>query len=285
MSSPAAKKIAVLFTTLAGSGRAALLAQKIAARLQQAQTAYTLYDTQWPAHFEGYTDIYIAGGDGTLNFFINKYRQMTLPLIVFKGGTGNDFHWMLYGAMDFEAQWTFAIEAAPRPIDIGRCNDRYFMNEAGIGFEGSITRALTGKKKRPGKASFLITILKKILHYRCAYYTIEADGKKWEGKKLLIDICNGSRAGGGFMISPLSKADDGFLNLVIAGELNPWKRLRYLPVMEKGKHLELDFIDHQYIKKIRILGNHSIQYHLDGEYQQAEALDIEVLHGHFFFRF
>lgn len=104
-----------------------------------------------------------------------------------------------------------ALQGTPKPIDIGKCNDRYFINGAGIGFEGEVARALTGKKKLPGKTSFFITILKKIFGYRCKEYTIQSGEYNSTGKKLLIDISNGRRAGVVFILLPKHGPMTGFL--------------------------------------------------------------------------
>ncbi len=101
----------------------------------------------------------------------------------------------------------------------------------------------------------------------------------------MVDISNGSRAGGGFHVAPEAKADDGLFDVIIAGDLSRVQRLRYLPVIEKGKHLHLPFIEHFRTRQIIIESNDLIQYHLDGEYYEAKKLTIDILPAAFKFRF
>jgi YegS/Rv2252/BmrU family lipid kinase len=279
------KKIAILCNPLAGVGKAVTVARQIANELAAQQISHQLIIENWPAAFPGFTDVWIAGGDGTLNYFINQYPDIRLPLAIFKGGTGNDFHWLLYGNKTPEEQLQFVLNQTPKTVDIGKCNDRYFINGAGIGFEGEVARALTGKKKLPGKTSFFITILKKIVGYRCQDYTIQSAEYNSRGKKLLVDISNGRRAGGGFHIAPEARADDGFFDVVIASPLTVLQRLRYLPVIEKGKHLQLKIITHFHTQKIRIESPSLVQYHLDGEYYTADKIEIEMLPAKLLFRY
>jgi YegS/Rv2252/BmrU family lipid kinase len=279
------KNIAIVSNTLAGAGRAVMLAETIAKKLTSKNIVHTIFKEAWPDHFENFTDIFIVGGDGTLNYFINQYPGIKLPLVIFKGGTGNDFHWLLYGHKTLEEQLETALSEDPKPIDLGKCNGLYFINGAGIGFEGEIANALTGKKKQPGKTSFLITILKKIVTYRSKIYFLKSGEHKSAGKKLLVDISNGQRAGGGFHIAPQAEADDGLFDVVIVDALSPLQRLRYLPVIEKGKHLHLSFIHHFRTERITIESNELIQYHLDGEYDEAQKLEIEISPGALNFRF
>ena len=149
-----------------------------------------------------------------------------------------------------------------------------------------MARSLTGKKKRAGKASFMAMILRKIFSYRSTSYRIIVDDKIISAKKyLIIDVCNGCRAGGGFYIAPQAKADDGLFDVVLIDALHTLKRLRWLPVIEKGKHLGLPFIHHSKAKKIIIESSSIIQSHLDGEYYPSSKLEIDLLPGKLLFRY
>lgn len=279
------RNIAIVCNPIAGSGRSIVIAKQVQIFLKEKAVSYQLFIEGWPVSFQNFSDVWIVGGDGTLNYFINQYPDIHLPLVIFNGGTGNDFHWLLYGSKTFGEQLEIALNAKPKPVDAGKCNERYFINGVGVGFEGEVAKALTGKKKFSGKTSFLLMILKKVFSYRSKHYTIRSDKKTITGKKLLIDISNGRRAGGGFHIAPVAEANDGLLDVVIADSLNPLKRLRYLPVIEKGKHLRLSFICHFTTNKIDVVSDSIIQYHLDGEYFEATQLNVEIKAGQFLFRY
>jgi diacylglycerol kinase (ATP) len=276
MPEASSKNIAIVCNALAGAGKAVPLAEKIAAALSQKNIAYTFFNNNWPEGFNDFTIVFIVGGDGTLNYFVNHYPDIKTPLVIFNGGTGNDFHWLLYGNKTFDEQLQTALAQNARPVDLGKCNDRYFINGVGIGFEGAVAKALLGKKKLGGKASFMITILKNILTYRSKQYFIKSAEQEFTGKRFVVDITNGRRAGGGFHIAPEAKADDGLFDIVIADVLSPLQRLRYLPAIEKGKHLNLFFIHHFRTKKIIVESDEAMQYHLDGEYFEASKLNIEI---------
>ncbi len=283
---PALKRnIAILCNVLAGSGRARGIAESISGELQRMDISHIVFTQNWPNQFGDMTDVFIVGGDGTVNYFINKYPGIRLPLVVFSGGTGNDFHWCLYGNLEWKEQLQTVLKRKSQPVDAGKCNDRYFINGIGVGFEGEVVKALSGKKKRPGKASFLMTTLKKIITYRSRNYVIKSGEFGFAGKKLLIDVSNGRRAGGGFHITPIAEVNDGLFDIVIAEALISIQRLRFLPVIEKGKHLHLPFIHYFRAKRIYIESEQLIQFHLDGEYGEASKLDIEILPGRLNFRY
>lgn len=279
------KNIAILCNPLAGNGRAVELAEKILLELTDKNISHKLFKKQWPIYLINFTDIFIVGGDGTLNYFINQYPDIRIPLTVFNGGTGNDFYWLLYGDKTFEEQLNFVLTTQPKPVDIGKCNTRFFINGVGIGFDGAVAKSLTNKKKRPGKTSFLIAILKKIFYYRSKFYKIVSAEKKNSGKKLLIGVANGRRAGGGFHIAPQASAEDGLFDVILVDAISPFKRLKYLPVIEKGKHLGLPFIQYFKTKKILIASNDLMDIHLDGEYYSDDKVMIEILPGKLLFRY
>ena len=182
-----------------------------------------------------------------------------------------------------ETQINFVLQSKPKPIDAGKCNERYFLNGVGIGFEGAVVKNLIGVKKFGGKTSFMMAILRQIFFYKEQSYTIKCEEKIIENKFLMISIANGTRYGGGFYVAPLAKADDGLLDANLVQPLSVLKRLRYLPVIEKGKHLSKYFIEYFNTKKITIASNQIIQAHLDGEYLEAPELQIEILPAQFNF--
>ena len=281
----AAKNIAIACNSLAGAGRAIKLAQKISDELSKKQITYSVFKENWPENFNGFTDAWIIGGDGTLNYFINQYPDIKIPLTIFNGGTGNDVHWLLYGNKSFAEQLELVLTAVAKPIDAGRCNEKLFINGVGIGFEGAIAERVAGKKKKPGKTSFLIAILKKIFFYHSKSYSIRSEEITEQGKYLMISVSNGRRAGGGFHIAPIAKADDGLLDVTLINAISFVFRLRWLPVIEKGKHLHLSFISHFITQKIIIESEQAMQTHLDGEIYKSKKLEIEILPAQFLFRY
>ena len=283
---PTEKNISIVCNSLAGNGRAVAMAKRIASELRSRSIDHTLFIADWPGEFIRFTDVWIVGGDGTINFFFNKYPGIRLPLVVFNGGTGNDVHAVLYKSKTFEEQLEVALTANPKAIDAGKCNEKYFLNGVGIGFEGSVAKSLTGKrKKRSGKAAFMSTILQKVFFYTSKKYKAAANEYTMEGERLLISVMNGHRAGGGFHIAPSSAIDDGLLDVVIVDKLNPLRRLRWLPVIEKGKHLDLPFIKHFRTKRFIVTSEEPMDAHLDGEYYSAKRLEIELLPAKYLFRY
>jgi len=279
-------QIAIATNTLAGSGKAVKLAAKIQQILSAQNIASQIFtEKEWDKRLYSFDQVWITGGDGTINFFVNQYNDIKAPLCIFNGGTGNDFYALLYGKTTIEAQIAHVLTTAPKPIDAGKCNDRYFLNGVGIGFDGSVAKSLLGIHKFAGKTSYMLTILRHIFFYKERRYNIISSEKTITGKFMMISIANGTRYGGGFFVAPLAKADDGLFDVNLVKQLSPFKRLRYLPVIEKGKHLDMPFIDYYNTQKITVKSNQIMQSHLDGEYLESNQFVIEILPAHFNFIF
>ena len=277
-------QIAIATNTLAGSGKALKLADKIQQILQGKNIVSQIFtEKEWDKRLYHFDQVWITGGDGTVNYFVNQFNDIKVPLCIFNGGTGNDFYALLYGKTTVEAQIDLVLQKPPKIIDAGTCNDRYFLNGVGIGFEGAVAKSLQGVNKFGGKTSFMLSILKHILFYKEQQYTITSSEKTVSGNYLMISIANGTRYGGGFYVAPLAKADDGLFDTNLVQPLSALKRLRYLPVIEKGKHLDLPFIDHYNTRQITIKSNQMMQSHLDGEYLESNEFVIKVLPAHFNF--
>lgn len=277
------KHIALLCNPAAGNEKALRLTDSLAVLLAGMDIRHSVFTRVWPAAWDGITEIWIIGGDGTVNWFINRYPDITLPLSVYPGGTGNDLHWMLYGDLSPEKQAELVLEGNPRAIDAGICNGKLFINGVGIGFDGAIVKDLLGKKKLAGKASYLLSILKHIVVYQERPCRVQLPGETIAQDCFMISVANAKRYGGGFRVAPKASVTDGLLDVNIVGKIAAFSRIRYLPVIEKGEHLDLPFIHYRQTHRITISSASVLYAHVDGEYLGDKTFDIEVLPKRFSF--
>jgi len=160
------KNIAILINPKAGKGHSNRLATWMGEQLILRQMHYQVFDSQWPEEFDLFSDIWILGGDGTINYFINYYPDCKIPLALFKAGTGNDFAWKLYGDLTNHEIFDRVLSVTPRPVNIGKCNDLFYINSLGIGFDGEILRSMGTIRILGGHLGYLIAVLIKIFGFR-----------------------------------------------------------------------------------------------------------------------
>lgn len=278
-------KIALLVNPNAGKGKAIGISHSIKEILRGKNIRYDVYAEQWPNSFDGFTHIFLIGGDGTLNRFINDFPFLKIPISLFKGGSGNDFAWKLYGDLDHESYMEHALNGKPISVDAGICNGRYFINGVGIGFDGAVVRAMGHRKSiTAGHLSYLWTVLRTIFVYREIEVEILLKGIARRQKTFMISIANGSRYGGGFMVAPDAIINDGLFDIILIRAIHKLKRLFYLPLVEKGRHTNLPFVEVIRAEEIKIRSGQLINAHLDGELMEAKEFLIKLLPGQFFFR-
>jgi diacylglycerol kinase (ATP) len=277
------KHIALVCNPTPENEKALRITNSIEVLLSGMDIAHRVFVATWPAGFEEFTEVWIIGGDGTINHFINQYPTIQLPLVLFGGGSGNDFHWMLYKDKMPEQQVEQVLQGSPQSIDAGICNEKLFLNGVGIGFDGAIVHDLLGRKKLAGKASYLLSILKQIVGYHEKPCMLEMPDETIQRDCFMISVANGRRYGGGFHVAPRAVLTDGLLDVNIIGRISPIRRMRYLPVIEKGEHLGLDFIQYKQVSKVTIRSSVPVHAHIDGEYLCSDFFEMEVLPKRFSF--
>jgi YegS/Rv2252/BmrU family lipid kinase len=277
--------IALLVNSHSGKNKAVTIAQSVEKFLLQKQIHSITFIDTWPDQLDSFSDIWIFGGDGTLNYFVNHYPDCTVPLSIFPAGTGNDFAFILYGKMNALQQAEFILNATVRKVDAGSCNGLLFMNGVGLGFDGEVLKAMRQIRKIGGGLGYLLAVIKQVFFFEEMIFFSQGDYNHKNQKLLLFMVNNSSRTGGGFYVSPLSTVDDGLLDVVISKPLSIFKRLLHLSKIKTGKHLKLPFIEHHSVKNITVTTNRKCFGQLDGELIEGDRFEFAVLKDKFLFRY
>jgi diacylglycerol kinase (ATP) len=284
LTEPVNKYIGLFINPRAGKGKALKVAAAVQQRLRLENIPFIAFE-KWPVDFPAITEAWVIGGDGTLNYFINFYKAIAVPLVIFKGGTGNDFSWKLYGNSSVEHQLDCVLAASARPVDAGICNGKLYLNSIGIGFDGEVLRSMNAIRLLGGHLGYLWIVIRKIFSFKEYSFTIQLKDEELKGKYLLVAINNSSRTGGGFMVSPVASVTDGLLDMVLCRQLSIVKRLRALPLIEKGKHLYKPYITYQQHTAVTIICEKEVFAQSDGELICAKEFVLSVLPGKFLFKY
>ncbi len=278
------KSIAILYNSRAGKGKAIHVANRIKLKLSSLQYKFDSFEDVWPEDLKAYTDVWIIGGDGTLNYFINKYPDCDLPLVIFKGGTGNDFAWKLYGNKNLDDCFSIALDALPRKTDAGVCNGKYFVNGVGIGFDGEIVKSICREKAfLKGHLAYYAAVLRKVFFFRENELEVNTKDVNWRLPTFMLTVANGSRYGGGFLVAPDASVDDGLLDVILIPRISILQRLNLLPGAGKGKHLRIT--QNTRAQCVFVKADRKVSAHFDGEAMEADKFEINILPQRFLFRY
>lgn len=293
----AAETIHLFLNPTAGRGRAGGRQTRILALLQKAGVGVELHTTRAAGDMEsqvlssvdaGATRIIVAGGDGSVHEAVNGILRSrnSAALGVIPTGTGNDFAKACSISLNWEHATRLLVDRlvanqTARPIDVGKMNDRYFANGAGVGFDAKVTRTAQSIDLPIGDLVYLIAIFAAMLDgIETPRIKITADDYSWDGPLTLANISNGPWVGGMFYIAPMADNSDGQLELVIAKPITRLGILNLLPKLVKGTHLQEPVIVHRTVTKLTIQADRPIPSHLDGEVGPLQTdFELSVLPG------
>jgi diacylglycerol kinase (ATP) len=280
------RHFAIVCNPKSGKGKPLQLLPLVEKRMNESGCSFQTFSNELPASLAGFTDLIIMGGDGTINYTLNHFKKIEIPISLIRCGTGNDITQMLWGKQSFESTLNTALNGKLTPIDAGSCNNRIFLNGVGIGFDGWIVKNLLAKKLFTGKAAYYSTVISLLFFYHEQTVTIRWDGKAYTDSLFMFAAANGQTYGGGFRVAPKASLTDGLLEGIWVKKISLIKRLVYLPVLEKGKHLDkpLSFIHYQQSKQVTIESNIPLHAHLDGEHMMANHFEIKILPGYYTIR-
>lgn len=222
-------------------------------------------------------EVFVMGGDGTLNYIVNEIQGKSLPISIVSNGTGNDSVKSLHGELNFKKQVDIALNGKVQKFDLGICNGRYFVNGVGIGFDGQVVKEMVERGNKSGShMDYLLTVLRIVAGFKEKMLHFSMDGKSFEKKILLMTISNGTTFGGGFVINPFAKTNDGLLDICILNEISPIKRFWHLPKLKTGAHHKLKECEFHLAKNITIEATDQLVAHLDGEFIGHPPFDISI---------
>ena len=222
-------------------------------------------------------EVFVMGGDGTLNYVVKEVHSLDMPIAIVSNGTGNDSVKSLHGELDFKKQVEIAINGKLNSFDLGICNDRYFVNGVGIGFDGEVVKEMIRKGNKQGRhIDYLVTALKILAGFKEKNVHFSLDKNRFERKILLMTISNGTTFGGGFIINPFAKPDDGRLDICLINEISPIRRFKHVSKLKTGKHYKIKETEFHLAAHILIEETKELVAHLDGEYIGNPPYEISI---------
>ena len=296
------EKVKIILNPVADMGNAWRVAndlRPIIAEYGQADWSGTVYPTHATelarqAGEQGYDRIVAIGGDGTVHEVVNGVMQLPenrRPVLgVVPVGSGNDFAHSIGIPLQSDHAMDHALRAAPSPIDIGRITDEngrqeYFDNTLGIGFDAVVTIRSHKLPLLRGFIMYLTAVLQTIIvNHQPAHMVIKSEEEAWEQSTIMFTLCNGPREGGGFMVAPDAKNDDGLLHYVTIGKVSRAMMLRLVPEVMNGTHGRFKQVRMGACKKLSIISDKPLYIHADGEIYTSfgsnlSKVDFDILPG------
>ena len=103
---------------------------------------------------------------------------------------------------------------------------------------------------------------------------IETDTEKWEQGVIYLILCNGPREGGGFVVAPDAKIDDGILHYALIRDVSRPMMFRIVPEVMQGTHGRFKEVKMGTCQKFSLTANRPLYIHTDGEIFTGPGTDL-----------
>jgi diacylglycerol kinase (ATP) len=237
----------------------------------------------------GATLVIAVGGDGTLNEVVNGIAGRDVDLATIPLGTGMDFG-RTYGIpTKFEDAVRVALEGKPRTIDAGRVAyrtwggddaERWFANVGSVGMSGAVAQRANGMSKAlGGKATFFYALTRVFFEWENTDVTVRFDGEERHGKMHDVIVANGVWHGGGMMLAPDARPDDGAFDVIMIGDVGKVDFLTTAPKLYKGKHVGHPKIEVVRTARVEVDAAERLPIELEGEQVGTTPATFEVVPG------
>ncbi|OEO26325.1 lipid kinase YegS [Pseudomonas sp. J237] len=166
---------------------------------------------------DDYATLIAGGGDGTLRDVAEAMalQDTRVSLALLPLGTANDFCVAAGVPLNPHAALKL-LDKAPQRIDLGDLDGQLFLNMATGGFGSTVTANTPEDLKAAlGGAAYFLTGLSRFAEVHSAFGRFTGPDFEWQGEFLALGIGNGRQAGGGHVLCPKARIDDGLLDVCI----------------------------------------------------------------------
>jgi YegS/Rv2252/BmrU family lipid kinase len=224
-------------------------------------------------------DIVVAvGGDGTINEVASQLVNTNATLAIIPCGSGNGLARDLKISLHYKKAIQLINTLHTRKIDVGVCNQQYFISLAGIGFDAKVAYDFnTGKKRK--FSGYAWAILKDFYSSKDQYFEIELDNEKINGKYFFITVANCSQWGYNVKVAPTAKFDNGKFVINLCKKPSVFSILSFGIKVLTGKIDESKYVTLKTSNKVTLNSNSTFYYHIDGDAKGISyQLEINILH-------
>lgn len=214
--------------------------------------------------------VMIAGGDGTLNRFVNEIgaRELTREVGYLPAGSGNDFMTDV-GGEGKRAPVLLNDYIKDLPTVTVNGETRYFLNGVGYGIDGYCCEEGDRQREKSSKPVNYTAIAIKGLLFRFhpARATVTVDGVTHTYKKVwLAPTMNGRYYGGGMEVAPGQDrlSPERTVTTVVMHDSGKLKTLVVFPGIFKGEHIK-------HTEMVEVLTGHDVTV----EFDRPTALQID----------
>ncbi|MEH6940596.1 diacylglycerol kinase [Bacillus sp. JJ722] len=231
-----------------------------------------------------YDVVIAAGGDGTIYEVVNGLAdaEHRPKLGIIPVGTTNDFARAIHVPRSVNAAVDIITAGNTMPIDVGKMNEKYFINIAGGGRLTELTYEVPSKLKTMlGQLAYYLKGIEMLPSLKATDVKIEYDGKLFEGEVMLFLVANTNSVGGFERLAPDASLNDGMFTLLILKKTNLAEFIRIASLALRGEHTKDPSVIYVKANRIKVTPKEKMQLNLDGEYGGIAPAEFVNMYRHF----
>ena len=229
---------------------------------------------------DGATTLVACGGDGTWGNVANAIIKAgsKARLCIVASGTGNDFAKTLdIPANDIDQMAKLAVSGPDLLIDVGRIEDKYFLNIAGFGFDIAVLEDIENIWWLKGVFLYKYAAIKQLFTYKGLPIGIKSPARQRESKAhLMVIVANAKFFGGTFTIAPDADLTDGLLDAIAILDASPLQRAKLFDAVGKGTHMKHSSVVVEQSAAFTLTFPAPPAFETDGEYNRAKSAVVEI---------
>ncbi len=281
-------RISLVVNPAANKGSAASVAGRVAERLGRAADVRVLVggseaeSVSLLARAAEHSDaVIVCGGDGIAHLAANALAEGDVPLGIIPAGSGNDTAAALGVPADpmaaADALLTALRAGSTARIDLGHCEarsiGRWWLTMCYGGFDSAVNERANRLRWPAGPRRYDVAIGIELLRLRAHRVRLGLDGVEAELPVTLVAIGNGPQYGGGKLMTPRAKMDDGVFDVTVVGPVSRLTLARLAPTLPRAGHIGHPAVAQHRAKEVTLAGDGVIAY-ADGE--RVAALPIRA---------
>lgn len=187
--------------------------------------------------------IIVSGGDGTVHETVSAFgtKASKVPVLIIANGTVNDFSRYLHLPTENEKILEMVENMSTIEVDIGKVNNRYFVNVAAFGLLSEIGHKVDIEAKaRLGRLAYYFEGVKtfpELMNKPITLNIITRDSSLVESVYLCI-VSNSSSIGGFENLAPEASVTDGKLDVLVIKKSSFFEMASTMLKSLRGEHID-----------------------------------------------
>jgi YegS/Rv2252/BmrU family lipid kinase len=215
-----------------------------------------------------------VGGDGLVGSLAGALRDGSGPIAIVPAGRGNDFARVLHIPSEPQAAVRLAVEGRERMLDVAAVDGRPFVGIASLGFDSDANRIANETKVVRGNLVYVYAALRALAGWKHATFQVDVDGESHSVHGYSVAVANSKAYGGGMILFPHAKLDDGVLDVLMVSAHSKLKFLRDIPKVFKGEHVHDSHARFTKGRVVKVSADRPFTVYADGD--PIGELPIEV---------